>query len=97
VLCNRKLDRIDEVVLYPLAKMEEVFMRRMGLASVVERLVSGGSNEDVTARKTQEVWAIATVVEVQGHGTLGVGWSHGRDADPKGRSWGLMTSTGGYQ
>jgi len=47
-------------------------MRCMGVARVV-KVGFRGSNEDVTVRKTQEVWAVATLGEVQGCGVLSVG------------------------
>ena len=72
VLCNRKLDRIDNVAICPLAKVEVVFMRRMGVARVV-KVGFHGSDKDVTVRETQKVWAVATLGEVQGDGALSVG------------------------
>lgn len=47
-----------------------------------------GSDEDVTARKSQEPIAAATFSEVEGHGSLSVGPGPGGDAEAKGRSEG---------
>ena len=47
-----------------------------------------GSDEDVTARKAQELIAAATFSEVEGHRSLNVWPGPGGDAEAEGRSEG---------
>jgi hypothetical protein len=82
-----EFDRIDEIAESSLAEQEDVFRRPTGVVNVVD-VGFLGSDEDVTARKTQESIAAATFGEVKGHRPLSVGPGLGRDAEAEGRSEG---------
>jgi len=47
-----------------------------------------GSDEEVTARKAQEPFTVATFGEVEGHCSLSIGHGLGRDAEAESRSEG---------
>ena len=82
-----EFDRISEVGEGSLAEQEDVSGGRTGVVNVVEvRFLR--PDEDVTARKAQEVVAAATFCEVEGHRPLSVGPGPGRDAEAEGRSEG---------
>ena len=80
-------DRIDEVGEGSLAEQENVSGRRTRAANIVD-VSFLRSDEDVTARKAQEVVAAATFCEVEGHRPLSVGPGLGRDAEAEGGSEG---------
>ena len=84
---DRKFDQIDAVGVGSLAEQEDVFSKGIGAVRVA-KVAFLGSDEDVTAQKTQESIAAATFSEVEGHGSLCIGPGSGRDAEAEDRSEG---------
>ena len=87
VSSNPEFDRINKVGEGSLAEQEDFSGRHTGVVNVVD-VGFLWSNEDMTARKAQEVVAITTFCEVEGHCPLSVGPGLGRDGEAKGRSEG---------
>ncbi|TFY50570.1 hypothetical protein EVG20_g11445 [Dentipellis fragilis] len=93
VPCDRELDGVDGSGVCLLAKVDDVFTRCIGVADIV--LVRfRRADEDMTTGKTQEVLAVATCSEIEGHSTLNIGVGHGRYADAEGRSQGRVDVSG---
>jgi hypothetical protein len=102
VLSDPKFELIDETGESSPAEQEDVSRRPTGVANVVD-VSFLGPDEDVTARKAQELVAATTFGEVKGHRPLGVGPGLGRDAKAEGRCEGTndvdewVQVTGGFE